>query len=232
MIPSIRRAISGLENVITLGDTRAARRRTGASAAAQRRAPLYRAPPLKGETKALDTDLNLTSSNATPTITLLNGIAQGITGNSRVGRKAIMKSVKLNISIIPSTVSCAAGTLRMLLVWDKINSGTTPTFGDVMTGAGAGLTRGQPEITVLDRFRILMDKMFTVNATTSATGNFLPTVKKYVKIGKTTHWSQAGATAGDMQGGCLWLLFCGSHTDQDHWTAYGTSRVRFIDANA
>lgn len=231
MIPAVRRLGNLAESIITMGDTREARRTAARHTRLTTPGAAYRPPPGVGEIKYVDTDLSPALCSDAPTVTCLNAIAQGVTANQRIGRKARIKSVCLKCSFLPDTVNTTAGTLRVALIWDKQNSAGIPTVGDILTGAAAGLSRGHLELAHSDRFQILADKFITVSANTAAgQARTLPSYLKYKKIGRTTVFSANAASYASINSGALWLLACGSHLAANCWTLMGTSRVRFTDS--
>lgn len=93
------------------------------------------------ERKNVDVDLTLVNGIAvgpgsqawSPTITLLNGIAQGATEITRVGRKCQLTKISFNwTSVIPpgATGGCC---LRFKIVYDKQTNGAAPTILQVFS---------------------------------------------------------------------------------------------------
>lgn len=136
-----------------------------------------------GELKGVDVRLTqaapivaTTSTNGNST--LLNGIAPGTGSWNRVGRRAIMRSLRLRgiVSMqLDHTATSGAlipCTVRMVVVYDKQpSSGTIPTYDSIF---GVTAQDGTESSDILDplrydntgRFRVVCDKTFQFNPLT------------------------------------------------------------------
>jgi len=88
------------------------------------------------ERKNIDLDLTLVSGIAvpigsmawSPTITLLNPVAQGATEITRVGRKYQMTKISMNWTAQLGAASTGGCSLRFRVVYDKQTNGAAPTI--------------------------------------------------------------------------------------------------------
>ena len=110
-------------------------------------------------------------------------IAQGTTESTRVGRKAVIRSINWRYQInlgSETTVANGADTVRIVLYKDKQANGQTATVTDILETANYQSFRNLANSA---RFQILLDKLVTVssgggagNGTTDAT---LPVIRNY-----------------------------------------------------
>ncbi len=99
-------------------------------------------------------------------------IGQGITESTRIGRKAVIKSIgwrgNFNLAESAGTTLSVAMTTRLLLVLDTQCNGAAPTVtGDNGLLASANY-QSFNDLTNKGRFRVLMDKVFVLNPQASA----------------------------------------------------------------
>ena len=93
------------------------------------------------ERKNIDSNLVGVSGIATPiglpdwspTITLLNGVAQGATEVTRVGRKITMTKITMNWNVAMPSAAVGGGSLRFKVVYDKQTNGAAPSILSVFT---------------------------------------------------------------------------------------------------
>jgi len=182
------------------------------------------------ELKGVDTSLSLSPIISTSTTNgssfLLNAIAPGSGSFNRIGRKAILKSLRIKGGLSFGMTPSAAGavdpnSVRMVIVWDKQpNSGTIPTW-DLIFGvtdqAGAETSNVLAPLKYdnMARFQVLKDKSFdcqTVpgNVVSTATVNQFVSIDEYIALGnrETTYSGQsATCTIADISTGALYVYF-------------------------
>lgn len=189
--------------------------------------------------KGMDTSLtiagpiiNSTGSNGDATV--LNLIQQGNGSWNRIGRKVLLKSVRLRgmlryiYAAQATTETFGTVFARMIVVWDKQPSGAAiPTFDTIF---GNTVQDGTETSTTLDglkydntgRFKVLRDKFFTPQLlATPATGGTTNQVSteiifdEYIKLNKRTIFSGQSdpMTIADISTGALYV----------YWRAYGSS---------
>ncbi len=126
-----------------------------------------------GEMKFHDiavTDTSIASGGAIQNTGSINLIPQGTTEITRIGRKAVIKSINLRYQIsIASGVdeAATADIVRVILYQDKQCNGVTAAILDILETAAWNSFRN---LANSGRFIILCDKLHTIN-TTAAGGN-------------------------------------------------------------
>ena len=100
-------------------------------------------PTLLELTRAKNIDSNLVGGSGvatpiglpdwSPTITLLNGVAQGATEVTRVGRKITMTKITMNWNAMMPSAAVGGGSLRFKVVYDKQTNGAAPSILSVFT---------------------------------------------------------------------------------------------------
>lgn len=157
---------------------------------------------------------------------LLNGIAQGSSETSRVGRKITMRSLLVNWTFGPAITVQGSANCRLTVVYDKQPNGLIPVTTDIFH-VDSHLT---PMLLAnSDRFTVLHNEWVqnpnvNIGGTTIAqmSGSF------YVKMLLETMYSGTGATILNINSGALYLL-CSSDTGKADVLTY-CSRVRFTDS--
>jgi len=211
------------------------------------------------EKKGMDTDVSLTTGNVLATTNtnagcfVLNLIPTGTGSWNRVGRKTIMKSVRVQgIILNQSTPAATTGTIRsqmvrMVLVWDKQPSGgTIPTFDTVFGITTQDGTESCPTIYCpprydnMDRFRVLRD--VCVDLDTNATGLGGTTnayiqqahIDEYLKLPdlESVYLGQSATmTIADISTGALYLYFRAqvNGAADAQASVVASARVRYTD---
>lgn len=99
-------------------------------------------------------------------------IGQGITESTRIGRKAVIKSIgwrgRLTLSAFAGSTVQLPNVVRMMLVHDTQCNGAAPA----VTGSGGVLVQANyqafNELVNKGRYRVLMDKTYSINARAAA----------------------------------------------------------------
>jgi len=150
------------------------------------------------ELKFLDTTLAPTTAAAAGTVTTnLVAIPQNDTESGRVGRRVVIRSIHLRGNVrIDSTGTAAAGAdqCRLILVQDKQANGAAFAVTDVLASADY---RSHKNLDNVSRFRILMDKQISLNATASfsaATVEHQYTLNQYMKCYIPMDYDASAAT--------------------------------------
>lgn len=116
-------------------------------------------PSRGGELKFVDNVNNTDVTVAVTTFTtplLLNGLAQGTTASTRVGRKIVMKSILIRYSQEVRTTTVGAAGYRILVVYDKQANATAPAVTDILEND----TFNSPNnLSNRDRFVTIFDHM-------------------------------------------------------------------------
>lgn len=147
-------------------------------------------------------------------VALMNGVAQGVEYNQRIGRQATMKSIIFNgnvFNLATASLNAFNGAYcRLVIVYDtQPNSGTIPTGTDIFV---LNDPNSPLNLNNRDRFQVLMDvrkqvSAFTMNATPALTAGSPSNsyFKKYKKCNKEIIFSGVGATLGSISTGALYL---------------------------
>jgi len=161
----------------------------------------------------------------------LNIIAQGSTANQREGRKVIVKGIESRFIFTLASTATAANTTndcRLITVLDKQANGAAFLEAILFETAGLG-TNNLYSMANAQRFQILSDETFTLNAQASVGGNSVaPSTTKVVKL-TTNIPLEFGSNAGtisDLRSNNLVHVLLVSGTGSV--TANGTSRVYFV----
>lgn len=185
------------------------------------------------ELKVINVDNITAAIPNTGTLVLLNGVAAGSDYTQRVGRKICLKSLLLRCFLYPSsTVSAPIGDIvRILVIYDAQANGAAPSVADILEN---GSYDGPMTLNNRDRFKVLSDKYYTMNANTYTAG--APTAgspvtrihKIFKKMSMDTIFNGTGNTVGAIQSGSLYMLYIGANNNASQLDCY--SRVRFTDS--
>ncbi len=184
------------------------------------------------ERKFLDNTFQAVAVNDTLTgasIFPLNLIPQGASNASRIGLKALMKSLYLQLVVEKQAADISLnGYVRVLVVVDRQYNGANPTWGNILDLPGTGdpvveqmsannLANSNRFQTIFDR-RIRFQKDFME-------GHIL---KKYLPLNLTTQWSGAGVTFADLRTNAVLLCLTGHITTGGNVPDFsGSARLRF-----
>lgn len=146
----------------------------------------------------------------TGSIVLVATMAQGVSVNQRVGKKAAYKSVQIRGEVQSGT----AGTLAAgaaILVYDRKPTNALPAITDILVTANNGAFLNDVNS---DRFQIVRrwDWVLTGNSTTPATGGEYINFDEYVDLKKrAVEFNAAGTGAiGDIAKGALYFVTVGN----------------------
>lgn len=127
------------------GDHRQTKRKPGVFHGAQARGSatnavvkaVERKLAAKEEKKNIDVSQSAGTSfpfgTSTAVVTLLNGIAQGVTALTRLGRRIHMKSLYIRYHVAMGPTSTGSSPLRLLVVYDKQPNAASPAAVDILT---------------------------------------------------------------------------------------------------
>lgn len=165
------------------------------------------------------------AGSATATLKLLNGVAQGTTAITRLGRKIVMKSLYINGVVYVAPTSTGATPVRVLVVYDKQSNGTAPVATDVVQedAITSPMNLGNSS-----RFEVICDHWIPCVGTA---GPQAQPFRIYKKLNHKVEFNAGSAgTIADIQTGSVYVLV---------WTtnAIGTAalltfndtRIRFVD---
>lgn len=165
--------------------------------------------------------LPLTASFATPQ--LINGIAQGVANNERVGRKIRMKKIQIRYIVEPVSGSNPSQA-RIMIVYDKQPNGALPIVGDVVNG---GQFYSFNVLANSDRFVVLMDEISEScqSSVTNISG------QRHVNIDLETVFGGTTAGIASINSGSVFIM-AANNSDPTVGTVssmFFTTRVRYTD---
>lgn len=156
------------------------------------------------ELKNVDTTTGSIVQLGTPSAaaTLLNGLAQGTTATTRLGRRITMKSIYILWEGNMAATSVGASPLRLLIVYDKQANATAPVATDVLQ---TDAIFDASNLSNSHRFVTLCDEIVESVGTGGPQAWFR---KIYKKINLQTEFNTGSAgTIGDIQTGSVYA-FC------------------------
>jgi len=185
------------------------------------------------EHKFVDVVQNGYVADTAGTITLLNGVAQGLDYNNRIGRKMEFTSVHVKGILLPVDTSTAPAHCRLMVVWDSDSDGTTPTITDILAQS---TSTSFANLNNRNRFRTLLNEEYSIGgfsaaATTAYAGApQVHTIDRYVQLPKLETINQGtDATAASIQQGALWMLTIGTNAASNGGFFIVSTRARYTD---
>lgn len=184
------------------------------------------------ELNFVDSSITSTDVSTTASLVLLNGMAQGTTASTRIGRRIQMKSIELKAWLTPGATTTVA-VARFALVLDKQANAAAPAFTDIYDSASPVALRN---ISNKARFWVLWDSglISTCGNLTAGqiTDSGMKTLEMYKRINIPVQYNAGTAgTVGDIQTNALYFVSIGSTAvgtaDQ---TLIGNVRVRYDDS--
>jgi len=180
------------------------------------------------ELKSCDTTLSTASNRCDTTgdVTLISGIARGDDINERTGRKVTLKSIELHLYAKVTAGTGVDQTQRFLVVYDKQANATALTITDVLVSAS---TMALQNLDNRNRFRILYDQVFHLNATAESDSAKTLVLKKAINLPMTFNSGDAG-TIADITTGSVYFLCMGSEArGNTAGDMQGRVRIRYAD---
>lgn len=143
----------------------------------------------------------ITVASSSGLISLINGVAQGTTATTRLGRRIQMKSLFIRAEIRMAPTTAGASPIRYLVIYDKQTNGTAPAATDVLT---TDALYSPMNLSNSRRFVVIFDKVWPCLGTA---GPQSITVEKYIKLNLPVEFNTGSAgTVGDIQTGSLYTL--------------------------
>lgn len=170
------------------------------------------------------------------TFILCNGMVQGTSGITRIGRQITVKSVAFNLMVKPAATTIS-GLFRFMLVWDHQANGAAPLITDILGFNDAATTTANQITAPLnlqnrERFKVLVDKRIPVGQIV-ASSIVMPVIDHMEKFRKqnviTTYNAGNAGTVADIATNSLYavlLTTCGTAA----FAMNGNVRIRFTDA--
>lgn len=169
------------------------------------------------------------SNTPNPVLTLLNGIAEGVTPSTRIGRQVRLRSLNLRWKWdFPST---AVGAVRVIIFLDRNNNSIADSAANYVTYLlDANTVMSTPLLANKPRFHLLLDKTYTVDSTKTSS---VHVVKKFRYLDTPVQYSGSAATADKIASGALYMLTLSGGTAMQTAQMPLTdfySRIRYEDA--
>jgi len=183
------------------------------------------------ELNFVDTSLDNANVSTTAQVALLNGMAQGTTASTRIGRRINMKSVELRLRM-NTQATTSSTTVRYALVYDKQANAVAPAFTDIYDSATPTALRN---ISNKARFWVLYDSglvnLSGASGGTSQTDSTRQSLECYKKINLPVQYNAGVAgTVGDIQTGALyWVAIGDVASGTASAVSVGTARIRYSD---
>jgi len=171
------------------------------------------------------------------TFILCNGMAQGTTGITRIGRQITIKSVAYNLYLKPGATT-TSGMVRFMLLWDFQANGLAPVITDILGFNDTPVTTAN-ELTAAmnmsnrERFKVLVDKRIPVGSTvaTQAFGPVAVHAEKFRKCNQiVTYNGGVAGTVADIATGSLYVVLMTTTGGAANVSLVGNVRIRFTDA--
>jgi hypothetical protein len=166
----------------------------------------------------------------------LNEIPQGTTAITRIGRKAVIKSLKLNYTVqLPMQTGESdpkhGDTVRMIVFIDKQANGATAAVTDILESAA---WKSYYNLANSDRFQILLDKYHNLNYLTLAAdqaNNFdQGEVEKHYlrnfKLNMPVEFSSTTGAITEIRSNNIGILWISNHAEAHVFMRW---RLRFTD---
>jgi len=167
-----------------------------------------------------------------PTLQLLNGMALGTTGITRIGRQVTIKSWLFRMAVNAAATG-NTGLLRVVVVWDSQANGAALTTTDLFESSNVADVLVSPlNLSNRERFQVVMDKVYNLGGLGAVDGVPPDTIhiEKFKKMNKIVTFNGGNAgTVGDIATNSLYLITFGSVGTASPSTSYH-SRIRFTDA--
>lgn len=189
----------------------------------------------RGELKYVDTSANDQGILSTGGVVLCNGTATGTDYTNRIGRKIMMKSIRIYVNMFnagSTTQSYPIGVSgKISLVYDtQPNGATAPTYTAIYNSAHPG---SPLNLNNRDRFKVLWTKNFVIgsyaisSSILSAGSPTNVTRQTYKKVNLPVIYGGTTAAQADIQTGAVYLC---AVVDANNGAAFDYNiRIRYID---
>lgn len=167
------------------------------------------------------------SFDSSGTLTLLNGMAQGTTASTRIGRRITVKSIEWRFNCSTSTLTNWTSN-RFMIVVDTQANAATPAFTDIYDSAIPSTLRN---VSNMPRFKVLYDsdEFIMVGNLSASPGNDLiaRAFKGYMKVNIPVQYNVGTAgTVGDIQTNAIYFVTIGNSASATTNTDVFNSQIR------
>lgn len=162
------------------------------------------------QTQAAGETITTTLTNAT--VKYVNGIALGDDINNRDGRRFRWISFQAKgCFLMDVSVSMTPMTVRMMLVVDKQPNSAAFALADLLQNTSYPTFSGINS-SYADRFYVLHDKLYTIQASNTATADCQVTYSLYKRMKVDTNYSDTGATIASCGTNAVYWIILGDTT--------------------
>jgi len=176
------------------------------------------------ETKIIDTQVSNTAFDRTGIVYPITQVAQGLDYTNRVGDSIKLQHIEFHARLFQNAVATQS-VMRVIIFRDLDGYGTAPTTADVLEVVGtAPVTLTPYKWLNRERFSILFDEFFTVNA---AGDTAVPIFYSASHAGHVRYLTTTAATAANGKGSIYVTFVSDEVTNTPNFAFY--SRVTFTD---
>jgi len=182
---------------------------------------------IQGELKFSDITIT-TAISSTGVFGLLNGLVLSNDATGRVGRQIAIKSLHIRSLHYVTTGTGVDQVQRMILFQDMQSNGVAPVWTDLLVGD----VYSNPNLANRNRFRIIRDKTFYLNATAEPNSGHLNNLHiKFPGRGLiTTYNAGNGGAVADIATNALYLYFVSNiGAGATAGGVIGSARLRYQD---
>ncbi len=185
-----------------------------------------RRPVLDQEKKDLTSTQAITANNA-GTITLLNGLAQGVGVSQRIGRRALMVNLSIKYCVGLQATNQSPQCYRISLVLDRWPQGSFPDLDQIYTNnGGSQAPLGFRDLRNSNRFKILKTRLLQMDQ-----GNLAKRGSMFLRMRVSTLYVDVNAAIADISHNALYLVLlsdqAGTGDPSAAPTYNGVIRLRF-----
>ena len=182
---------------------------------------------------------NSTGGGSGGAVTLFSVIAQGVNDGERIGDTITVKEIKYR-SLVSSSVAATQGDIfRTLLVYDMQSNGASPTIDKILNLNGSVYVTADYNTTYIPakggsgrpRFKILYDKVFTMDHYTATTGNndMRYNLVHLKNLNLKINYLGTGATVASIASGAIYEVVV-AYNNTNLTASVGNMSINYIDA--
>ncbi len=161
-------------------------------------------PELKDFTQQVDID----NAFQTGTITLLNGISQGVGVSQRIGRRALFQSVLLRWCIKINDANTNPHCYRIAIVLDRFPQGIFPPIDQIWTSMNTAFAPvGVRTLSNTNKFKVLWQRLIPLDLAHQVNRG-----SKFLRLRFSTLYGGTGPAIADMSTNALHLILTSDAT--------------------
>jgi len=163
-----------------------------------------------------------TAVSATAELIRLSGVAVGDDSTARTGRSILAKTLQIRARFLINA-SATTSQLRLIIGIDNQPNTTIATAAEILDDTGNAITSMRERDTDRGRFKILVDKVMSVNINGNRTALF----NRFIHLGNHHITFDGTAADNDAKGKLFW--FCVSNESTNTVTKVMSTRLKFYD---